>query len=289
MSLFGEEYLNHPRLRAEIEKIQNLFDNQHFDTVVRSRICLKSNFITVPLPNQIDKMYYVLFHLAKNDDSLVELDGTYYLRYDFRDMDKLSFVSAAIGDKVVYDNRPLQYPLLREHLVLNHKIYAVADRLMLLFDRYGKSPSVFYANPIVELRQQVNDFRHHQQVQIDEVYRMCLRDGEVDVKWHSEYNLYKLVLELFPNAIFQHSPEWLSPQSLDIYIDEIKTAIEYQGQQHYEPIEYFGGTKGFEKIVARDDKKKKRCLSNGVKIYYWKYDIAITKENLIAMLEDSLF
>ena len=288
MSLFGEEYLNHPILKAEIEKIQNLFNNQHFDTVVRSRICSTFDFIYVPLPKQINKMYYVLSHLGKIDNSLVDLGGTYNLRYDFRDIDKLSLLSTAIGDKVDYNNRPLQYTLLWEHLVLNHKIYALADALMLLFRRYGKSPSVFYANPIVELRQQVNDFRHHQQVQIDEIYRICLREGEVDVKWYSEYNLYKLVLEVFPNAIFQYSPEWLYPQSLDIYIDEIKTAIEYQGQQHYKPIEHFGGTKGFGKTVSRDDKKKKRCLSNGVKICYWKYDIAITKENLIAMLEDSL-
>ena len=224
-------------------------------------------------------------HLAKADDALVDLDGTYFIRYDYREIDKLSLLSTALGDKVCYNSTPLTYPLLWEHLALNHNIYATANRLRSLFDTYGRSPSVFYATPIVKLRQHINDFRKYQQGRIDDVYRMCLSEGEVNIKWNSEYHLYELVLELFPNAVFQYSPQWLSPQSLDIYIDEIKTAIEYQGVQHYEPIEFFGGIKSFEQTVARDDKKKKLCISNGVRLYYWKYDVAITRDNLLAMLE----
>ena len=286
MGLFGEEYLNRPVLRAEIEKVQNVFYTQGFNTIVRSSICLKSDFIYVPFPNQMNKIYYVLSHLAKRDNALVDLDGSYFIRYDFREIDKLSLVSAIIGDKLTYYQVRLKKPRLWEHLVLNHKFYATADRLMLLFQRYGTAPSVFYADPIIKLREQINDFRRYQQVQIDDVYRMCLHNGDVKVKWHSEYDLYSLVLEIFPNSVFQYSPPWLHPQSLDIYIDEIKTAIEYQGAQHYEPIDFFGGIESFERTVARDDKKKKLCISNGVKLYYWKYDVAITKDNLIEMLRD---
>lgn len=285
MSLFGEEYLNHAGLRADIEKIQKLFDKQKFNKIKRSSICRKSNLITIPIPNQINKMYYVLCYLAKTDNALVEVDGVKSIGYDFREIDKLIFLSSVIGDKVCYYPTSLKYPLIWEHLALNHRIYATATRLSSLFEKYGKSPSVFYANPIVNLRQQVNEFRRSQQIQIDDMYRMCFREGNVKVKWNSEYNLYKLVLELFPNAVFQYSPQWLHPQSFDIYIDEIKTAIEYQGQQHYGPIDFFGGIESFEKTVARDDKKKKLCISKGIKLYYWKYDIPITKENLIAMLE----
>ena len=73
MSLFGEEYLNHTILRNEIEGIQKLVDNQPFDTIVRSSICRKSDLITVPIPNRIDKMYYVLCHLAKADNAFADI------------------------------------------------------------------------------------------------------------------------------------------------------------------------------------------------------------------------
>src|SRR5690554_576967 len=49
--------------------------------------------------------------------------------------------------------------------------------------------------------------------------------------------------ETFPNLniISQFSPDWLSPQRIDIFIDECNLAIEYNGAQHYLPIDYFGG------------------------------------------------
>lgn len=284
MSSFGKEYLKYPELKTEIKKIQRLFSDRHFRKVVRTRACYDTDFIAIPLPDYIDKTFYVLNHIAATTDAKVEIDGIKSIGYDFREIDKLSFLSSAAGDKLYYQRSPLKYPHLWEHLVANNKFYATANELQLLFEKYGTTPSVFYADPIVKLRQQVNDFRKQHQIRIDDIYGECFRNGEVDVKWLSEYNLYRLVLEVFPDAIFQYSPQWLRPQSLDIYIDVIQTAIEYQGKQHYEPVDYFGGVPNFEKTVVRDDKKKQLCIAHGIKLYYWKYDIPITNENLIALL-----
>ena len=38
--------------------------------------------------------------------------------------------------------------------------------------------------------------------------------------------------------------------------------IEFQGRQHYEPIEYFGGTERFKKQQAYDQKKREYCKKN---------------------------
>ena len=284
MSLYGQEYLKHQLLKSEIEKIEDLFYNADFSNVVRTKICQTSNRIIAELPDKIDKIYYVLNYIAKEDDAWIELDGTKNIWYDFRQIDKLILLSHALGDKIAYYKTALRYPLLWEHLVSNSRIHAVANSLKGLFEKYGKSPTVFYATPIVELRKYVNDFRKQQQLKIDEIYRHCLQDGRVDVRWTSEYNLYRLILQLFPNAIFQYSPSWLAPQSLDIYIDEINTAIEYQGQQHYGPLDIFGGIESYQKTISRDAKKKNLCNSNGVKLLYWKYDIPITKENVFKFL-----
>jgi len=46
---------------------------------------------------------------------------------------------------------------------------------------------------------------------------------------------------------------------LDIFIPELKLAIEYQGQQHYEAFPHLGGDIGLEKRILNDDKKKDLC------------------------------
>ena len=40
--------------------------------------------------------------------------------------------------------------------------------------------------------------------------------------------------------------------------------IEFQGKQHYEPIEYFGGQEQFEKQQRYDKKKREYCASHGI-------------------------
>ena len=76
--------------------------------------------------------------------------------------------------------------------------------------------------------------------------------------------------------------------SLDFYLPDYNIAIECQGEQHYKPIEYFGGKDEYEEIVERDITKKKQCDNNGIKLlYYTKFknvsgkDIYKNKNNLL--------
>lgn len=53
--------------------------------------------------------------------------------------------------------------------------------------------------------------------------------------------------------------------------------IEYNGRQHYEPIEYFGGQEAFEKQQYRDNLLKKYCEENDIVLLEYKYNIPFYK------------
>jgi|TARA_B100000315_G_scaffold225766_1_gene232257 hypothetical protein len=129
-----------------------------------------------------------------------------------------------------------------------------------------------------------------------ELVEEILREGEnmlreahglpkIGEGWVSEMELFNLVQYFFPNAQHHVSPEWLKPQHLDIYIHSEELAFEYQGQQHYEPVDFFGGLKSFEEGVRRDKRKRLKCKKNGVLLIYWKYDEEINEEVLKRKLE----
>lgn len=51
--------------------------------------------------------------------------------------------------------------------------------------------------------------------------------------------------------------------------------IEYDGKQHFEPIDFFGGQEGFESVQLRDKIKNQYCFDNDIpllRIPYWDFD-----------------
>ena len=89
-----------------------------------------------------------------------------------------------------------------------------------------------------------------------------------------------LVKKKYKKALFQYSPEWLFPQSFDIYIPELNIAIEYQGIQHYKPIDYFVGDEGFKHRQELDTRKKQLSTDNNIKLIEWNYSESIDLETL---------
>ena len=88
--------------------------------------------------------------------------------------------------------------------------------------------------------------------------------------WPSETRLYLQIRNALPDFDVQqhYSPYWLDRQHLDIYIHELGVALEYQGKQHDEPVEFFGGQQAFELNKERDARKKRLCEMYGVHIVY---------------------
>lgn len=70
-------------------------------------------------------------------------------------------------------------------------------------------------------------------------------------------------------------------QELDIYIPALKLAIEYDGEQHFRLVEFFGGLDGFRSRQRLDKLKNKKVAQHPEDIQYFirfKYDEPITQE-----------
>ena len=67
---------------------------------------------------------------------------------------------------------------------------------------------------------------------------------------------------------------------IDIFVPSLNLAIEYQGRQHYEAIDFFGGEEGFEKRQILDEKKRILLKEHNIKLLEWKYTIEMTKQRV---------
>jgi len=58
----------------------------------------------------------------------------------------------------------------------------------------------------------------------------------------------------------------------DFYLPNYNILIEFNGLQHYKPINFFGGKKAFKKQVKKDNIKKKYCKDNNITLIIIRYD-----------------
>lgn len=69
----------------------------------------------------------------------------------------------------------------------------------------------------------------------------------------------------------------------DFYLSEHNLCIEYDGEQHYHPINFFGGEERLRKTIQRDRIKTDYCLANNIQLLRIKYN-----ENVTEVLESFL-
>lgn len=114
----------------------------------------------------------------------------------------------------------------------------------------------------------------------------------------SQKKLFKTIKKIFLNLdCFFNFKEfvWLRskssrPQEIDIFVPALKLAIEYDGKQHFQSIDFFGGEKAFNLIKKLDQNKNKLIsehpedVKTFIRIPYWEY---ITEENVIRILKES--
>jgi very-short-patch-repair endonuclease len=58
----------------------------------------------------------------------------------------------------------------------------------------------------------------------------------------------------------------------DFYIPTIRTCIEFDGKQHYFPVEHFGGLETYEKLKINDKIKNDYCEDNYINLIRIRYD-----------------
>lgn len=64
----------------------------------------------------------------------------------------------------------------------------------------------------------------------------------------------------------------------DFYLPDYNILVEYNGRQHYEPVDYFGGQKTFEEQVSRDNIKREYCQKNNILLFEIPYYSDLNEE-----------
>jgi hypothetical protein len=66
----------------------------------------------------------------------------------------------------------------------------------------------------------------------------------------------------------------------DFYLPDYNICIEFNGQQHYKPVKYWGGVETLKNIKYRDKLKKEYCTTNNIKLIIIRYN-----ENILNKLK----
>jgi hypothetical protein len=103
--------------------------------------------------------------------------------------------------------------------------------------------------------------------------------------WVSEMLLFNLVKNIFADTEHHVSLPWLKPQELDVWVPSRNLAFEYQGIQHYEPVEFFGGKAALEHRQNLDKTKRNKCRTHGTLLIEWRYDEPIDSTLLLQKLK----
>jgi hypothetical protein len=145
-------------------------------------------------------------------------------------------------------------------------------------------------------------YRFHEISEFADITHKLTREAENTVReeqgivqvgegWVAETQLYYKLRDWLTeySGVIQHArPSWLGKQHLDIYLPELALAIEYQGKQHDEPIEYFGGEQAFSEIQKRDKRKQRLCKRNKITLLYVRegYDFEELKSEIRTLIEE---
>ncbi len=125
----------------------------------------------------------------------------------------------------------------------------------------------------------------------EDKFRESIGIAKIGEGWIKESELYYRLKNAFPvYEIINHGrPKWLGMQHLDIYFAKFNIGLEYQGLQHYEPVNYFGGHEAFKKTLERDKIKKDLCKKNGCFLIYVEenYDFEQLKNRIELIIRNN--
>lgn len=102
--------------------------------------------------------------------------------------------------------------------------------------------------------------------------RICpMCQAEINVKSHTHREMKGILEENGIRFEEEKAFPWLKRKfhlRLDFYVPDYKIAIECQGEQHFKPVEHFGGVPYLRKIQERDKIKKDLCEEHGITVKY---------------------
>jgi hypothetical protein len=131
----------------------------------------------------------------------------------------------------------------------------------------------------------IRKFKIEEQVSYEEAEnkaRQILGLPQLGERWATETKLYEHVKKLFPKTEVKRQAtfNWLGRQRLDIFLPELKLAIEYQGEQHSEPFDHWGGIPALRKRQQLDNIKRRSCKRHHIDIVYFDYREDLSLSNI---------
>ncbi|MVN22872.1 hypothetical protein [Mucilaginibacter arboris] len=109
---------------------------------------------------------------------------------------------------------------------------------------------------------------------------------KIGESWISESMLYNIIKKLFPNndIIRHYRPSWLERLELDIFIPKLSIGFEYQGQQHFHPVDTWGGKQALENLQERDKLKRELCLAINIRLIKIDYTEPLTEARVLSKI-----
>lgn len=289
-------------------RFQEILSLTHQDRLVEAQACvdripaverevlfdeiLYLRYLTGCLPQGDDLRWFAHFYIKRSsisdwlqedfeefvryvDDALAETEAPHEF---FADLDRFPLGGASSADAGDLEQLPLlkDWQATREHFYQKYQVY-------------GHPPCprgrIFVWNPEIGTRRcwSVETFQSIF-LAAEDAFRRERSIAEIGKGWVSETKLYNLIRELYHDAKHQWRPMFLGGQSVDIYIPSLNLAIEYQGEQHYEPVTRFGGAASLKTTRERDERKRTRLAARGVRLLEWPYDRVITRSEVRAAI-----
>lgn len=185
-----------------------------------------------------------------------------------------------IADRDYYQYMDSDQIKLKEYLECNHPVMMLLENLQNIREKWGYLDVIEKSDVVKETNEILSEF--HQQIKFlkRNAYDKLLSQHQLHGKWVKEIELFALIKAIFPDAQYQYTAEWLGNQSLDIYIPKLQCGIEYQGEQHYKAIDFFGGESKLLEQKQLDQQKREKCIKQKVLLLDWPYFKKINIENV---------
>jgi hypothetical protein len=165
------------------------------------------------------------------------------------------------GTQYIKDYAPTDYINLIESVIAKQKLRNELSERNINFNR-----QLF--NEINSIDKEISKLQRSITNKFENITREEFGFRKVGEGFVSETILTSLVEKVYAgkSVLKHHRPKWLGGLELDIYLPEIKLGIEYQGQQHYFPIEVWGGEQALLDLQIRDQRKRELCSLNGIRL-----------------------
>lgn len=122
---------------------------------------------------------------------------------------------------------------------------------------------------------------------LDDLYETAPNRGE----WIAQGLLLVAVSD--PHVLYNHRFHWIPGENgnrrmeLDIFFPDSAVAVEFQGRQHYEEVEFESGRTNLQKQLATDRLKQLACRRRGITLIEVP-DVELSYETLVQKLEGKI-